>query len=444
MRPDQNQRVSLFRGQKETRENEYILDNDNACKAPAKKHKGGRIAVLIVLIILALAVVATCVIMTLNLFDLRNAFFHWIDGLKQENSEPVSETISEPSTIEISEAESLPETSDEVSPDAEQSNDEPDHGWVINQMGYTYLYHGVGIEQFNFNEATIGKYINQITALEKAITTSSRIYCMPIPTRISYMQSEIPVEIRREDNFFNSSQKDFLDALKAEMPGKMKLIDLYDAFQNAYEQGNDPYFKTDKNWTSDAAYLAYLAYCEERRFTPVELTSYEKKVNEGYLGSFYFATNNSIMGENPESFVYYQNDFTNNCVNTVYQNGLTFKNYCLADNKVGSVYDSYSIYLGTSKAHFRITTKAGTGNRLLIIGDQSAAAMIPFLSNHFNEIHYYDISSTTESISTILKEYRYNDILLCTYMTNAVKGDFPDNLSKVLGLDTNQEENSDG
>lgn len=440
MKPDQNKRVSLFQSQTDVREREFALDNDSDCKTPSKK-KSGRIVLMVLLIIVAITVVTSCVLMTINAFNLRDIAMSWFNRQPIEESIPSVEETSEPLPIVIESEEVSEQESEPVS---EESEEIRDHGWVINQMGYTYLYHGVGIEQFNFNEATIGKYLGQLSALEKAIKTSSRIYCMPIPTRIGYMQNEIPVEIRREDNFYNSSQKDFLDAVKASLPEKVKLLNLYDSFCNAYEQGSDPYFKSDKNWTSDAAYLAYLAYCEQRRFTPVELSSYQQKVTEGFLGSFYFATNDAIMAENSEKFVYYTNDYLNDCDNTVYQNGLTFKNYCLGDNKVGSIYDAYSVYLGTSKAHFKITTKAGTGNKLLIIGDQSAAAMIPFLANHFNEIHYYDISSGTESISKILKDCRFNDILLCTYMTNAVKGDLPDNLSRVLEINNNQENENNG
>ena len=223
----------------------------------------------------------------------------------------------------------------------------------------------------------------------------------------------------------------------------MKLIDLYEVFAYAYQQGSDPYFKTDKNWTSEAAYLAYTRYCEMRKLTPVQLSDYTKIEKEGFLGSFYYATINDPKNDlmSSEKFTYYQNKATADSVNTVYQNGLTFKNYCLADNLVSDVSDSYFVYLGTSKAHFKITTKAGTGNRMLIIGDQSAAAMIPFLANHFNEIDYYDISQSTESITDILSQHRYNDILVCAYMTNMVKGDFPGYLSNLLGMaEQNSEE----
>ena len=120
--------------------------------------------------------------------------------------------------------------------------------WLKVLAGYTYLYEGYGIEQFNFTESTLKLFVDQMKQLDGKIKTTSHIFCMPIPTRISYFQSEIPVQVRREDNFFNSSQEDYLNALKNELPDRMKLIKLNDVFQFAYEQGNDPYFKSDKNW----------------------------------------------------------------------------------------------------------------------------------------------------------------------------------------------------
>ena len=68
--------------------------------------------------------------------------------VSEEVSEEVSENI-EISIGDVSEETSLPEVSEE--PGEEIPDEEPFHGWIINNMGYTYLYYGVGVEQFNYS-----------------------------------------------------------------------------------------------------------------------------------------------------------------------------------------------------------------------------------------------------------------------------------------------------
>lgn len=435
----QDKKVSLFSERRAGPE--YMLDADSACGTPPKRHR--KIWLLIILIVLAATVIFLSIAMSFNLFQLRDYVFSMLrkgeEASGSAQSAIADDSIEESSQWENSSLDTESPSKEPSEPSETSEPPAPTHGWVINQMGYTYLYEGYGIEQFNFTESTLKLFVDQMKQLDGKIKTTSHIFCMPIPTRISYFQSEIPVQVRREDNFFNSSQEDYLNALKNELPDRMKLIKLNDVFQFAYEQGNDPYFKSDKNWTADAAYLAYTQYCEMRKFTSVPIEEYKQVVKEGFLGSFYFATNSDTMQNNPEKFIYYQSEQTSKCTNTVYQRGLTFKNFCLADNLVSDVNDSYMTYLGTSRAHFNIKTEAGTGNRMLIIGDQSAAAMIPFLINHFNEIDYYDIDSGTGSIEDILSQHRYNDILVCAYMTNTVKGEFPGYMSSLLGMTTPEE-----
>ena len=108
--------------------------------------------------------------------------------VSEEVSEEVSENI-EISIGDVSEETSLPEVSEE--PGEENPDEEPFHGWIINNMGYTYLYYGVGVEQFNYSNKTLGKYTSSLASIADKIPEGTTLYCMPLPTRIGFLYGQI-------------------------------------------------------------------------------------------------------------------------------------------------------------------------------------------------------------------------------------------------------------
>ncbi len=360
-------------------------------------------------------------------------------GEAPEEPQTVSQKISEESTGETS----LPvaEPSEEASAEPEISEpetsepEEPAHGWVINAMGYTYLYHGVGVEQFNYSAATLEKYLSGIRALAQKVPEGTSVYCMPVPTRIGFLYEEISDDVKREDNFFNSWQEGFLDTVGERLSPDVSTVDLFDPFQSAYREDTELFFRTDRNWTADAAYLAYLQYCETCGLAPVALDVYEEKQIEGFLGSFYTATQSETLRQNADTFRYYRNADTDACKVTVYSNGSVYRTASLAGNTTGDASGAYNVYLGGGGQCFRIQSPCTSGRRLLVVGDGSAAAMLPFLIENYTEIRYVDVASYSGDFAELFTDGSFHDVLFLSYVTNTVKGEYPSHLSALAGIE---------
>ena len=351
--------------------------------------------------------------------------------VSEEVSEEVSENI-EISIGDVSEETSLPEVSEE--PGEEIPDEEPFHGWIINNMGYTYLYYGVGVEQFNYSNKTLGKYTSSLASIADKIPAGTNLYCMPIPTRIGFLYGQISNEIKNQDNFFNSSQEVFIDEVASALSGKMNVIDVFQSFSQGYESGAGLYFNTDLNWTSDAAHLAYKEFCGVSGNAAITLEAYDKKSIDGFLGSFYKATLSKYLEENADTFAYYQNADTDACKLTVYRNGSVSTKYTLLNNDLYTTSAAYSLYLGTTAPLFKLESPCSSGKKLLIIGDGSVAAMLPYLIANYSEIQYIDVALYNEQIDTLLAENQFNDVLFMSYVTNAVKGDYPAHLETMAGV----------
>ncbi len=333
-------------------------------------------------------------------------------------------------TQDASETESIPDASEESS----SIPDQPTHGWVINNMGYTYLYNGIGVEQFNASEAMTEKYIRCIQELAKKVPSGTSVYCMPVPTRIGFLYGEISKDIRREDDFFNSSQRAFLDTVGEQLKSNMTFVHLYQPFEEAYLAKQELFFRTDKNWTADAAYLAYQTFCKASGNAPVTLAAYEEKRIEPFLGSFYQATASDALRNHPDTFLYYRSDETDNCVVTLYSGSSVYKNYSLAGNGISDSSDAYSVYLGTTGAYFKIESPCTSGKKLLLVGDQSAAAILPYLVANYSEVHYIDAALYADSFASLFEKNKFQDVLFMSYLTNAVKGTYPEHLAVMAGV----------
>ncbi len=433
---EKNTQQNLFSAQSDDfislDDEEIVLDEDYGYERPREPRFGGKNILFFVLILL----LAGATLFLMNFDRLGIDFDHTSSVESQEASQTFLENESgKDASFEIS----LEESSDDSQEESEQSEEtstpeEPFHGWIINNMGYTYLYYGVGVEQFNYSDATLTKYINSIDALSKQVPEGISVYCMPIPTRVGFLYNEISNDIKREDNFYNSLQETFLDTLEESLNAKVSFINLYDSFESEYQNGTELYFKTDLNWTSDAAYLAYRQFCALSNHSPAAKEAYEQHSIEDFLGTFYTATQSDILKENADTFRYYKNALTDACVVTLYSGKSVYKNYSLMNNSVYGSASAYSVYLGTTGQHFKIETTNTSGKKLLVVGDGSGAAMMPFLAINYSEIHYIDAALYQGEFAALFDETEFDDVLFVSYATNAVKGSYPNHLATMAGV----------
>lgn len=298
-------------------------------------------------------------------------------------------------------------------------------GWIINNLGYSYIYNDRAIQQFNGTTKTAKTYAQTLNNLEQYISTP-RVYSIIVPTQVEYI--DIPVSVMAEDNFYCTSQADaiytsisFYQDITA-----VNITELLSAHRDEYL-----YFKTDYNWTADAAYYAYLAFCDTTDIVPIQKENYEKIEFNNYLGWFYTATKSKVLLDNADTIVYYRTETEYPCYITVEQDG--HKTYSLKYSGTElTVENGYDIFIGKEQALYNFETRA-KGGSLLIVGDTSVHAFLPFLMPHFSEIIFYDPLCFEEDQSYSLPQTDY--VLFMAYATNANSKTY---CEKMEGLITNE------
>ena len=357
-----------------------------------------------------------------EVFDTASDAIVEVSDINNESSEDVSDNS------DISE-----QTSDDISAaiSEEPENKEPYHGWVINSHGYTYLYGGMGFEQFNYKNSALDRYVKCLNNIVDIFPEIEKVYNIVAPVHAGY--ADIPREIYRNDNFFNASQSAFVTTAETKFSEKIKDIPIVGKIGRRYKNGEYLFFRTDRNWTANSAYYAYSEFCEAAGITPLSKNSFIKREYDGYLGNFYYATGSEDMKKNPDTVEYYFPNANTECSLTAYMNGRVYKDFRLSGN-VSDDFDPYNVYVGTEAEYFEINTNSDSDKTLLIIGDSSAAPMLPFISGHYRKIIYVNPLYFKGQIKDIASEYSIDELLHICYATDAVSGNYVPDLNKACGV----------
>ena len=415
----------------------------------AKTEKHRRIVTIISLVLIVLAsliVISTVIISSVNRGSQNNSQSEDEVSSVYELSKPVDESndISDViSSDEISDTDafsnesSVTEQSGGITseePDGEQNENEIKHGWVINEYGYTYVYGDTGYLQFNYKNSAFNRYVNALNSLADSIDDEVNIYNIIAPVSTTF--ADIPREIYTADDFYNLGQSKFVSNVGKNLNERIINIPIVDILETAYDNGEYVFFRTDKNWTSAAAYKAYAAFCAASGTTAYSSASFPKLEIPNFLGSFYDATKSEEMLNNPDTIVCYSTLPSVNAALTIYDDKSVFASYTAGKGTFARNY-GYNVFLGMSDASlYELKTTAKSSKKLLIIGDSSAAPLSLLLASHYSQIDILDPSSYDGNLKSLLTDHEFDDILTICYSVNAVSGDFVPALSKFSGTVT--------
>jgi len=190
-----------------------------------------------------------------------------------------------------------------------------------------------------------------------------------------------------------------------------------DTYSALYEHRDEYiYFRTDHHWTPLGAYYGYRAFAEAMGFKPSSLDSFTPNtVIENFYGTTY--SSSGIRSVEPDKIVIFVEDYE----------GLSITNYTTGSAEEGVLYDysrletkdKYSMFFGGNTPLLQIKT-GHEGPKLLIIRDSYADAFIPFLFEHFSEIHAIDLRYNKSSVRDYIAEHGIDEVLISYGLSNFV------------------------
>ncbi len=172
------------------------------------------------------------------------------------------------------------------------------------------------------------------------------------------------------------------------------------------------YYRTDHHWTTYGAYLAYVAYAEQKKWDFLSKKDFLiQTVSNSFLGSYH--TRGQFVGLSPDDIqVYIPRDSTSTNMYIADTNQTMTSMY---DKSFLAKKDQYSYFLGGVHALMTLTTDLDLQQleqeKLLVIKDSYAHNVIPFLTRHVPEIHVIDIRYYNGSIDEYMSDNDIKDVL---------------------------------
>ncbi|MFC5463426.1 DHHW family protein [Lederbergia graminis] len=177
------------------------------------------------------------------------------------------------------------------------------------------------------------------------------------------------------------------------------------------------YYKTDHHWTTRGAYYAYRELAEYMGITPLKSEDFHiQTVASNFLGTY--ATKTIGHDHEMDKIEIFEPKESNHYEIAYDQQKVTDSLY---EWEFLNKKDKYSFYLNGNHPLVTIKSSIGNGRKLAVIKDSYAHAFIPFLTNHYEEIHMFDLRYYMEDIYQYLEDHNIHQLLILYNLPNFSK-----------------------
>lgn len=320
---------------------------------------------------------------------------------------------------DIPEVTEIPQPEEEEEP-VENIGDFANNGIVVDSVK---MYgEKAGVMLFGGNKAMGTRYAELLSKYKEAMGEEVNVYNIVVPTSVEFY---LPKKFQK----FSSSEKNAIDHIYESYTADVIPIDAYSEI--AAHTDEYIYLRTDHHWSHRGAYYAYAAFAKAIGQEPPDIDEdYEIKEIDGYVGSLYGYTGDSVLKDNPELFVYYK---PKSEYKTYYYDYDTLKSR--GEGKL--FYDNvssdncYGVFIGADAIHTRIVTELDTGRKACVFKESYGNAFVPYLVDSFDEIYVIDIRYFGMNAVEYMKQQGITDVIFINNAFAANTSSLIDGIEKL-------------
>lgn len=290
--------------------------------------------------------------------------------------------------------------------------DDPDIEGEISNNILVYKNRGIMLYGGSYSNGEI--YAQYVNAFKESLGESVNVYSMVCPTPVSYY-------LPKKYSDMTGSEEDNINNINDHLDGVVP-VDAYNALKEHKDE--DIFQRTDHHWSQLGAFYAAQEFAETAGVPFATLSSYEKVVKPGYVGTLYGYTGDSDLKDNPENFVYYKP--SNNYTTTYYSTDLSEEwegNLLINLDNVEPV-SWYLVFMGTDQVVTHVSTDVKNGRKLAIIKDSYGNALVPCLTGSFEDIYVIDMRYFDVNAVSYLQECGVTDLLFAMNTFSATGSNF--------------------
>jgi hypothetical protein len=176
------------------------------------------------------------------------------------------------------------------------------------------------------------------------------------------------------------------------------------------------WYGSDHHWTGLGAYYGYVAFCKAAGITPVPLSSMEKKVRKGFLGTLYELTRDQSVRDNPDLVETY-------IPPGIETQAVRYNPYDLKNPQLTKVFcnsANYSTFICGDAPLMKITTNVKNGKKIAVVKNSMGNAFVVYLISHYEQIYVVDFRYSKHNLLKIMKDAKVDDLVFAVGMYAAV------------------------
>lgn len=209
----------------------------------------------------------------------------------------------------------------------------------------------------------------------------------------------------------NDSQRETVSYIDSRVAART--ADLLSPFS---EHGGEPiFYRTDHHWTSLGAFYGYQGLADALGYVPKELGAFTPEtVSEGFCGTAYSAS--GFFWVKPDEMQVFRPAPEGLQIER-YENGVPVSGRLYAPEMLETK-DKYRFFLGGNTSQAVIRTENEGLPSLLILRDSYTDSLVPFLLDHFSEIHLLDLRYYRGSVLAYIRESGVDQALVLYSVEN--------------------------
>lgn len=338
-----------------------------------------------------------------------------VHGVIINNKEPSKETLSVETQKPTEKKQTTKTTTTyvtETSVTEENPLDDPNiEGEVSNSI---LVYNNRGIMLYGGSKSNAEEYAEYVNNFKEDLGDDVKVYSMVCPTPVSYY---LPTKY----SDMTADEKENIDYINE----RLKSVTAVDAWGALYKHKDEKIFQnTDHHWAHLGAFYAAEEFAKTAGVPFADISRYDKKVMDGYVGTLYGYTGDSDLKDNPEQFIYYIPKA---------QYKTEFFTPDLSENWEGNLVVSidnidpvswYCVFIGSDNVVTHVKTNVKNGRKLAVIKDSYGNALIPWLTSSFEDIYVIDMRYFEVNAVDYLKEKGVTDLLFAMNTFSATGSNF--------------------
>ena len=266
---------------------------------------------------------------------------------------------------------------------------------------------------YYFNKTAAATFVNAVNRLAKQFEGRTNVYCMLVPLSASFYLT--PETLASTDG---SDERQAMNTYYNSMDPLVRKIDIYDTLEA--HKGEYIYFRTDHHWTNLGAYYSYRVFAGMKGITPHELSDYEVMEFPGFLGQYYTLCKSADMEANPDTITARVPVTYNRMVYENPDNGESISWPIINDVSGYRATQKYSCFsAGDNPFSYIENPNVQNGQSCVLIKESYADAFIPFLTDHYQYIYWFDYryyQNRQGTIVSFLNDHYITDLIFVNGM----------------------------